>query len=238
MDEPVSELGLSLTELSETYAALLGEGNDPYRPVPEPTDALGRSVGDLAAEPAANLPALRGVATDDIEPIAILEAMLFVGHPEDRALPSSQIAALMRGVSANDVEEWIGQLNEQYDRCCAPYHIESSGAGFRMALRPEFSSLADLFLGRVREARLAQSAIDVLAIVAYGQPVSRQEVDRLRGQASATVLAQLVRRDLLRIERKESERQTLYYRTTERFLDLFGLDSLDDLPRSHDLERS
>ncbi|MBM4003385.1 MAG: SMC-Scp complex subunit ScpB [Planctomycetes bacterium] len=238
MDEPVSELGLSLTELSETYAALLGEGNDPYRPVPEPTDVLGRSVGELAAEPAVSLPAYHGQAPDDLEPIAILEAMLFVGHPEDRAMSSAQIASLMRGVSANDVEEWIGQLNEQYDRNQAPYRVESTVAGFRMALRSEYSSFADVFLGRVREARLAQSAIDVLAIVAYGQPVSRQEVDRLRGQPSGAVLAQLVRRDLLRVERSEIDRQILLYRTTERFLDLFGLCSLDDLPRSQDLERS
>jgi segregation and condensation protein B len=96
--------------------------------------------------------------------------------------------------------------------------------------------LRDAFYGRIREARLSQPAIDVLAIVAYQQPVSQAEIDRLRGRPSATILSQLVRRDLLSVERLGGKAKPAY-RTTERFLDLFDLDDVSDLPRSQDLER-
>jgi len=241
--EPADEFGLSLTELSETYAALLGQGDDPYQPAPEPTDELGRSLAEIADEPAVEPsspvePAVRREEPQEITPKAILEAMLFVGHPENQALESSHVASLMRGVSPQEVDELIAELNAEYAALDAPYFIESFGAGYRMVLREQFGTLADRFLGRVREAKLTQGAVDVLAIVAYNQPITREEVDRLRNRSSGAILSQLVRRDLLKLERREGERRQIFYSTTERFLDLFGLDSLDDLPRSHDLDRS
>ena len=232
MDE--GDLGLSLTELSETYAALLGSGNDPYSPLPEPPDPLGRSISDLASSPIVSATTAGQDDAGQVTPGGIVEAMLFVGHPGNQPLESSQIAALMRGVSAAEIDDTIQELNQRYERCGAAYRIESIGPGYRMVLRPEFEPLADKFLGRVREARLAQSVIDVLAIVAYGQPISREDVDRLRGRPCGAILGQLIRRDLLRIERPEGDRRNVRYLTTERFLELFGLDSLADLPRSPD----
>jgi segregation and condensation protein B len=78
----------------------------------------------------------------------------------------------------------------------------------------------------------------VLAIVGYNQPVTRDEVERLRGKPSGPLLAQLVRRRLLRIERLEGSPRTPRYLTTERFLVLFGLGSLDEMPKSEDLDRA
>jgi segregation and condensation protein B len=94
-----------------------------------------------------------------------------------------------------------------------------------------------VFYGRVKEAKLSQAAIDVLAVVAYNQPLTRPEIDRLRNAASASLLSQLVRRGLLRVERPDQKpREPIYY-TTERFLELFHLQSLDELPRSQDPDR-
>ncbi|NLF07030.1 MAG: SMC-Scp complex subunit ScpB, partial [Pirellulaceae bacterium] len=83
-------------------------------------------------------------------------------------------------------------------------------------------------------ARLSQAAIDVLALVAYEQPITGEKIQQLRGKPSRHVLAHLVRRGLLRIERPEPKRRTAYYRTTDRFLRVFNLESLDDLPQSAD----
>ena len=105
-----------------------------------------------------------------------------------------------------------------------------------MALRREFHSLRNRFYGRVREARLSQAAIDVLALVAYQQPMTAEQIHRLRGRPSRHVLAHLVRRGLLRIERPDPKRRTPHYFTTDRFLRLFNLQSLDDLPRSEEPE--
>ena len=97
--------------------------------------------------------------------------------------------------------------------------------------------MRDRFHGRIREARLSQAAIDVLAVVAYQQPLTAEQIGRLRGKPCSHVLSQLVHRGLLRIERKPGKRRTVQYFTTDRFLDLFGLQTLADLPRSEELDR-
>jgi segregation and condensation protein B len=106
-----------------------------------------------------------------------------------------------------------------------------------MTLLDEFASLRDKFYGKVREARLSQVAIDVLSLVAYNQPMSRAELDALRDKDNGPILSQLIRRRLLLIERRDDAPQIKYYRTTDRFLKLFGLASIDDLPRTQELER-
>jgi len=101
-------------------------------------------------------------------------------------------------------------------------------------LRDEFHSLRDVFYGRVKAAKLSQAAVDVLAIVAYKQPLTREEVDAMRGRPSGSLLAQLVRRQLLRLERPHDKPRTPRFCTTDRFLQLFGLESLRDLPSTPD----
>ncbi len=227
--------GLSLDELSQAYAALLAKGNDPYSTAPTETD-------QSPAEPAPVSDDLSGPTADsdaafDVTPKSIVEAILFVGHPTAEPLTSERIATLMRGVQPAEVDELVRELNGEYATSEAPYRIESVGPGYLMALKTEFSSLRDTFHGRIREARLSQTAIDVLAIVAYHQPAAAEEIDRLRGKPSGAILSQLVRRDLLAIERAGERKSKPQYRTTQRFLELFGLDNLAELPRSHDLDR-
>jgi len=143
----------------------------------------------------------------------------------------------MRGVQPTEVDDLVHELNAAYASLGAPYRIESIGPGYVMALQAEFGPLRDTFHGRIREARLSQAAIDVLAIIAYHQPVAADEIDRLRGKPSGAILSQLVRRDLLSMERPAGKKIKPQYRTTSRFLELFGLNNLGELPRSHDLDR-
>jgi segregation and condensation protein B len=103
-------------------------------------------------------------------------------------------------------------------------------------LRTEFAVVRDRLHGRVRQARLSQAAIDVLALVAYHEPLTSEEVAAKRGRPSGPILTQLVRRELLRIERPSAAPRTPRYFTTQRFLDLFGLESLAALPRSQDFD--
>ena len=233
--------GISLVELGQTYAALLAKGADPY---PEagvlPSDlaeALASAQGEDDREAGLGQAPLRRVVDGDddraceITPRSILEAILFVGHPHSEPLSSEQIAGLMRGVTGDEVDEFVRELNESYQAECAPYLIQSRGAGYLLELREEFAPLRDKFYGRIKEARLSQGAIDVLAIVAYNQPISLPEIDRINGRSSGAAVSQLVRRDILAYERAEVKGAKPSYRTTERFLDLYGLESLDDLPQ-------
>ena len=228
---PPEDQGLSLDELSQAYAELLEQGDDPYsaKPVDDEEEAAdGEPVDEYEDE--------EEEAADedfDISPESIVEGMLFVGHPQNEPLTSETVASFMRGVRPSEIDEIVVKLNQTYEQKGCPYWIESVGGGYQMALREEFASLRDKFYGKTKAAKLSQTAIDVLAIVAYKQPISREEVDNLRGGAgSGGILNQLVRRQLLSVERPEEKPRTPVFSTTQRFLDLFGLENIDDLPQS------
>lgn len=234
--------GLSLDDLGAAYAALLRKGADPYPQPGEPAaPSGGEAVEAAGGAPATDepLPMIDGgdEAGCEITPRSILEAILFVGHPTGEPLTSERIARLMRGVLPAEIDELVRELNLEYAAERAPYAVLSVGAGYQLGLRPEHGALRDHFYGRIREARLSQAAVDVLAIVAYNQPIVAEEIDRLRGKPSGGILSQLVRRDLLRIDRGTEKRAKPNYRTSERFLALFGLDNLQELPRSQEIER-
>lgn len=233
--------GLSLDELSQAYAALLARGSDPYAELQSQEDVIPKELRVLPgpqppAEPSTEAeplpPEEDGVCP--VTPRSIVEAILFVGHPAGQPLTSQQIASLMRGVQPAEIDEIVDELNEEYALVGAPYTIVSCGAGYQMVLRPQFSALRATLYGRIKEAKLSQAAIDVLAIVAYRQPITAEAVDQLRGKPSGAILTQLVRRNLLMLERPALRDEKPMYRTTDRFLDLFGLDSLAELPKSHE----
>lgn len=240
LNEPSDE-GISLNELSQAFVALLAKGSDPYAVEREPTSAesLSADFAELVdSGDEAEKQYLRAQQVDgEITPRSILEAMLFVGHPTGESLTSERIASFMRGVRAAEIDDLVSELNSEYEATGSPYGIVSVGAGYRMEIRPDFSGLREAFWGRIREARLSQAAIDVLAIVGYHQPISLEEIDRLRGKSSGAIVGQLVRRDLLALQRSGPGKGKAHYGTTRRFLALFGLEDIGQLPRSRDFER-
>lgn len=172
----------------------------------------------------------------DLNPLSLLESMLFVGNKENRSLSREKASELMRNVSPEEVEQLAEQLNARYAFWNCPYEVVREESGYRLSLRDDFESIRTRFYGRIKEARLSQSAIDVLSVVAYKQPITAEQVQKIRKQSSGPILSQLVRRELLDIDRKtEGKRRISYYRTTERFLQLFGLESLDDLPITEEI---
>jgi segregation and condensation protein B len=226
--------GISLDELAQAFAQVMGV--EPRRPVPVETTAPAVEAAD-SSEPVAESPLPEPHPTEDtcpINPRSILEAMLFVGNRENRPLTPARAAELMRDVDPDEIPTLVDELNRRYEADGAAYRIVGEGDGYRLTLCEEFRSLRSRFYGRVREARLSQAAIDVLALVAYQQPLTSEKIGLLRGKPSNHVLVHLVRRGLLRIERPDSKRRTPHYSTTDRFLKLFNLQSLDDLPRSED----
>ncbi len=234
--------GISLDELTNAFAQVMGI--EPRRPaeVAAPTkqgetspEAAGAVDAEAAAQPAETPTSEPNV--DDacpINPRTILEAMLFVGNRDNQPLSPRRAAELMRDVEVDEIPSLVAELNRRYDETGAPCQIVGEGDGYRLALRGEFQAVRNRFYGRVREARLSQAAVDVLALVAYQQPMTAEQIHRQRGRPSRHVLAHLVRRGLLRIERPDAKRRTPHYSTTERFLHLFNLESLDDLPRSEE----
>jgi segregation and condensation protein B len=232
-DRTSADTGLSLDQLSHAFAAMFASGDDPYS---APADAEDDQL--LAEANDADAGAVTQTSADaacEISPQTILEAMLFVGTPDNRPLSSQQVAAMMRGVRPAEIDELVRDLNASYREKRCPYTIAAEGAGYRLVLRDEFTATADRLYNRVKTARLSPAAIEVLAAVAYNEPLTGEQVADMRGVASGSILAQLVRRQLLRLDRPADRRQPARYFTTPRFLSLFGLSSLEDLPRSDDL---
>ncbi len=169
-----------------------------------------------------------------VTPETIIEAALFVGHPESKSLSEQRLASLMRDVTPAEVEELIEQLNQSYREADQALRIVRDEHGYRMTIAPEVEAVRRSFLGKVREAKLNQAAIEVLSLVAYQPGITAQRVQDQRGRESNALLSQLVRRQLLQMERKPPEeggKKVPHYYPTERFLVLFGLESLDDLPQ-------
>jgi segregation and condensation protein B len=164
----------------------------------------------------------------------IVEAMLFVGGAP---LTFERAAEALRGLSAEQFHDSLNALNRDYRQQGRPYRIQARERGHELVLQPRFRNVLERLYGSTREARLSPAALDVLALVAYRQPIGRQEVEALRGVESGGVLRQLVRLGLIALQRGDAEPREVAYSTTSRFLTLFQLRNLDDLPRAQDLQR-
>jgi segregation and condensation protein B len=212
----------SLHGLSAAFARLTDSGSTEHL-APEIADAL----EEMEAPPATG---------EVLSPRMIVEGMLFVGNSEGGAITNRQMAASMRDVSPTEIDELISELNASYEQAGTPYEIVSAAAGYRMQIRERYDAVRQRFHGRVREAKLTPPAIEVLSVVAYRQPLTSEDVTKIRGSGSRVILNQLVRRGLLRIERPSAAPQKPVYRTTLRFNQLFRIDSPLDLPSSEDLD--
>jgi segregation and condensation protein B len=164
----------------------------------------------------------------------ILEAILFTG-----GAPLSGVRATeaVRGLTATQLAEIVDELNRDYRSQGRPYRIQLRDKGYEMTLQPRFRAVVDRLYGSTREARLSPQALDVLSLVAYRQPVTKQEIESLRGAESGGQLRQLVRLGLIALQRGEASQKEVTYSTTAKFLKLFGLSTLDDLPRTQDLQQ-
>jgi segregation and condensation protein B len=167
---------------------------------------------------------------------AVIEAVLFAGGP---AVDAARIAEVIGAEDEGPVIEVVARLNQNYFRQGRPYEIRRSRAGLQMSLRPEFAPIVRRLRGHSREVRLSVAAIEVLSIIAYRQPIDLQTIDSVRGVDSAAIVRQLRRRNLIEpAECSAGGTRTGHYRTTKRFLELFRLSSLEDLPRVQDLEKA
>lgn len=169
-----------------------------------------------------------------ISPSQIIEAVLFVGG---QPLTAKKIASLFDAhVDHFLIEAQIETLNEEYRSQNRPYEIRLGEGGYRLMLRPEFEGIRNRVYGiGPREVRLSQDCLEVLAFVAYRQPVSHQQLLESGKKNSTNLVRQLIRRELVIIERGENGPKSVAYKTTSRFLSLFGLSSLEELPQADDL---
>ncbi len=160
---------------------------------------------------------------------SIVEALLL---STDDPLPASKIAQLLGVGDAGDVKRHVATLNERYEQSGASFRIEAIAKGYQILTLPPYNHWVQK-LRKVRaESRLSAAALETLAIIAYKQPVLRADIEAIRGVAVGDMLVRLRDMTLTRIVgRAEEIGRPLLYGTTSRFLSVFGLASLADLPK-------
>jgi segregation and condensation protein B len=184
-------------------------------------DNLGRhDFSDQMRLPADSLP----TSLPDHELGALVEALLLVS-PEPPTIDELSAGA---EVPRDEIERAITWLEQQDDR---GWMIQRHGRRIHLATAPRFADKIRLFLGLDREARLSSASLETLALIAYQQPVTRAEIEAVRGVDSSGVLAKLHARGLVEpVARLATVGNPIQYGTTAEFLNHFGLRSLADLP--------
>jgi segregation and condensation protein B len=169
---------------------------------------------------------------------AAVEALLFAA---DRPVSAAQMGrALPRGVNAQEVREALKTIKSQLADSDFPrgYELRQIAGGWQLFTRQDYADYVAKLRKTAAPRRLSGSALETLAVVAYKQPVTRSEVERIRGVACGDMLRNLMEKRLVKITgRGEELGNPLLYGTTKEFLNHFGLRSTSELPRSAELSR-
>jgi segregation and condensation protein B len=193
-----------------------------------PDDANDNASADAAPT---NDPAQDGL--DEAEIDAVVEAILF---STTTPLSAGKIAQVAELPSRRPVKGAIERLNNRYADMGCTFRIDSIAGGYQMLTVEEYHDVVSRLFKQRSDSRLSQAALEALAIVAYRQPIIRADVEAIRGVASGEMLRKLMEKNLVKIVgRAEVLGRPMLYGTTRQFLEVFGLNSLDDLPRVEEL---
>ncbi len=197
-----------------------------------PDGAVAETEDETDAQDAADDP--QDTAAIDVD-LALLEALLFSTH---HPLTAGKLAELLDVNATKPIRASIKNLNEQYESTGRSFRVEQVAGGYQLLTLPEFGETLKKFHQREIDAKLSKAALETLAIVGYKQPILRVEVEAIRGVACGETIRSLMEKHLVKIAgRAEEPGRPILYGTTKRFLELFGLNSLKDLPQSAELTK-
>jgi len=167
---------------------------------------------------------------------SIIEAILFASDEQLSAERLVSIAELNGGVK--QVKKCIEILNQQYQQGGRAFRIEEIAGGFQMMTLPDYNIWLKKLLRERGDNKLTPAALETLAIIAYKQPVIRADVEAIRGVACGEMIRSLMYKGLVKIAGKaEILGRPLLYGTTRKFLEVFGLNDLKDLPKAEELKQ-
>jgi len=162
------------------------------------------------------------------EQLKIIEALLFASS---EPLTQSRVNLVFID-DAPQLSDLIPLLIEQFEKEQRPLEIQDVASGYQITTKPEYETWVRRVLNKSSKLALSQAALETLAIIAYKQPVSRFEIEAIRGVDSTGVLKTILDRTLIKIKgRDEGPGRPLLYATTETFLEHFGLNKISDMPK-------
>lgn len=210
-DTTTDDQTIPAAEVSETPDGAVMEDPAAADALADADDAAGDSSADVQIDPRA------------------LEALLLGTH---HPLTAGRLAELLDLKVTRPIKRAIQALNQQYAESGRSFRIEQVAGGFQILTLPEYGPCLQKLHQKEADARLTRAALETLAIIAYKQPILRADVEAIRGVASGETIRSLMEKHLVKIAgRAEIPGRPILYGTTKRFLEVFGLNSLKDLPQ-------
>ena len=170
----------------------------------------------------------------DVTVESVTEAVLFAS---DEPLREARLADIV-GTSASQIRQHIKNLNDKYQTNNNAFRIEQIAGGYQMMTLSPYNHWLRKLLRERDSGKLSPAALETLAIIAYKQPIIRADVETIRGVAVGEIIRSLMYKGLVKIiGRAEVVGRPLLYGTTKKFLEVFGLNSLKDLPKIEELKK-
>jgi segregation and condensation protein B len=205
-DEPILEDDMEIEPV--------GEADGPVEDLPEELEGDAENSDSLAVDS------------------RLLEALLFSTH---HPLTAGRLAELMDLPATKPVRQAIKDLNSQYEESHRSFRVEQVAGGYQLLTLPEFGEHLQKLHQREIDTKLTKAALETLASIAYKQPILRADIEAIRGVACGETIRSLMEKRLVNIAgRAEEPGRPILYGTTKRFLEVFGLNTLKDLPQSED----
>ena len=166
---------------------------------------------------------------------SILEAILFVSS---EAITIEQFCQIIDGASSKQIKGELAKLTKEYQESGRSFQLTEIANGYQITTHPEYHDWVSKFHTKQVRIKLTPAALEALAIVAYKQPVTRADVEAVRGVNSDSVLNSLLEKGLIGISRRTPDSgRSFQFETTDQFLDQFGLKNLSDLPSAEEIQQ-
>ena len=222
------------------------EEEDEFAPQvqPEPEKPAAEAVSAPIEQPPAEETEEEDDEPDESEPLepeeyettldTVIEAVLFAS---DEPLGAKRLVDIAEAGSVKQVRQGVRALNKKYKQGGFSFRIEKIAGGYQMMTLPAFNPWLGKLIKVRTDNKLSPAALETLAVVAYKQPIIRADVEAIRGVASGEVIRNLMYKGLVKIVgRAEILGRPMLYGTTKKFLDVFGLNTLKDLPKVDELK--
>lgn len=172
---------------------------------------------------------------------SILEALIFASDepisPQELIKAIKEIDGNDTSITPTDVENSVTELNQKYDNEDSSFKILPIAEGFIFGTKPEYAKYVGYLSNEKTKRRLSQAALETLSIIAYKQPITKPEIETIRGVNSDYMINTLLEKSLVTIKgRSESVGRPLLYGTTPEFLQYFGINKISDLPKPREIE--
>lgn len=172
---------------------------------------------------------------------SIIEALIFAS---DESIPASEIINAIKEIdgddteiTSKDVDTAVDEINKYHEENDRPFQIVRIANGYTFATKPEYAKYVGYLSTEKSKRRLSQAALETLSIIAYKQPITKPEIEQIRGVNSDYMINTLLEKNLITIKgRAETIGRPLLYATTDEFLKYFGLNTIADLPKPREIE--